>query len=119
MNKEEYENWFKYRINTNPCSFEGGIINECRKMDKADVYQWIVNDELKIIELREKVNQLKNDNAVMKAGLIKISDEELELYKRVFEEVRNYIKNYPYQDLIPIELLVVKNILDQVKGSDK
>ena len=61
MNKEEYENWFKYRININPCSFEGGIINECRKMDKADVYQWLVNDELKIIELKEKVNKLETN----------------------------------------------------------
>lgn len=70
-------------------------------------------------ELQQEIQRLKNDNAVMKAGLIKIRDEELELYKRVFEEIRNYIRNHPYKDLMPIELLVVRSILDQVKGSDQ
>lgn len=35
--------------------------------------------------------QLKNDNAVMKAGLIEVKDEKLDLYKSVIDEVGEYI----------------------------
>lgn len=74
--------------------------------------------------LINKNKQLKNDNAVMKAGLIQASNKQLDLYKEVIEEVREYVENNDNFELVDLysqsmadgiqkELL---QILDKVKG---
>ena len=55
-----------------------------------------------IEQLQQENKQLKNDNSLMKANLIQVSNKELDLYKEVIEEVREYMKEnrtrYIYQD---------------------
>jgi hypothetical protein len=46
------------------------------------------------VELQQENQQLKNDNAVMKANLIQIRDERLERYKSVLDEIRELINNH-------------------------
>ena len=54
MNKEDF-------VKETTFEFKQGIINYCRKMDKLDVYEWIAEDELKIIQLQQENQQLKED----------------------------------------------------------
>lgn len=61
MNKEANENWINTYIKNNPFRFKETIIHQCRQMDKADVYEWIADNELKIIHLQQKVNQLETN----------------------------------------------------------
>lgn len=46
------------------------------------------------MKLQQENQQLKNDNAVMKAGLIQVSDKQRDLYKSVIEEVRERLEYY-------------------------
>lgn len=46
------------------------------------------------LDLKRENQQLKNDNAVMKAGLIQIRDEQLDLYKSVIDEIDIYLEHY-------------------------
>lgn len=66
--------------------------------EDKDTYQWLLfgyNKCARLLNEKEQENkQLKNDNAVMKAGLIQASNKQLNLYKEVIEEVREYIKYY-------------------------
>ena len=39
--------------------FKKFIIGECRRMDRLDVYEWVADDELKIKQLQQENNQLK------------------------------------------------------------
>ena len=61
MNKEVNENWINTYIKNNPFGFKETIIHRCRQMDKADVYEWVANNEVKIILLQQKVNQLETN----------------------------------------------------------
>lgn len=76
--------------------------------DKLEFYSGLELDKtidktrLEYNKLQQENKQLKNDNAVMKAGLIQASNKQLNLYKEVIEEVREYMKKnrtrYIYQD---------------------
>lgn len=94
--------------------------------EDKDTYQWLLfgyNKCARLLNEKEQENkQLKNDNAVMKAGLIQASNKQLNLYKEVIEEVREYIEDWlfdaggngasmTYEDIN--ELL---QILDKVKN---
>ena len=35
------------------------IISHCRQMDKSDVYEWIAEDELKIKDLKQRIDKAK------------------------------------------------------------
>ena len=59
MNKEENKILLKNFIKSNPFDFRQGIISRCRQMDKADVYEWLAEDELKIQKLQNNWNELK------------------------------------------------------------
>lgn len=52
-----------------------------------------------IINLQKENRQLKNDNAVMIAGLIQVSNKQLDLYKEIIEEVREYLKGFDIERL--------------------
>lgn len=77
------------------------IIKECSGVDTFD---YVITPQQRdtmrladyIKELQKENQQLKNDNAVMKAGLIQIRDERLEKYKSVLDEIREYIESTDY-----------------------
>ena len=46
-------------IKDNPFDFKKDIIAHCRTLDKYDVYQWVADDEVKINNLLEENQQLK------------------------------------------------------------
>ena len=46
-------------IKDNPFDFKEAIIAHCRTLDKYDVYQWVADDEVKINNLLEENQQLK------------------------------------------------------------
>lgn len=72
MNEEDkmlLENFIK----SNPFDFKQGIINQCRQMEKADVYEWVAEDELKIQKLHQEKQKLE----------------------RNWNELKKYIKDYP------------------------
>lgn len=59
MNKEENKTLLENFIKSNPFDFKQGIISHCKQLDKADVYEWIAEDELKIQQLQINWNELK------------------------------------------------------------
>ena len=60
MNEEEInKNLIENFIKSNPFDFKQGIISHCRQMDKLDVYEWVAEDELKIMNLQQENNRLK------------------------------------------------------------
>lgn len=90
MNKEVNENWIDIYIKNKPFSYKGSIIAHCRKMDKADVYEWIAEDELKICQLKQKVNQLETNRDELKKWLKEIQQEEFDIngFTGVCTEIR-------------------------------
>lgn len=73
MNEEEFFN--KY-VMGNPFNLKKSIITHCRTLDKYDVYQWVADDEVKIKNLLEENQQLKEkleqrDNIINKLIEIK------------------------------------------------
>ena len=56
MNDKEF---FDKYVMKNPLSFKNNIIAHCRTLDKYDVYEWVANDELKIINLQKENQKLK------------------------------------------------------------
>ena len=60
MNTDDKEFMEKYILN-NPFDFKQCIISHCREMDKIDVYNWVVEDELKINKLQQENKQLKGN----------------------------------------------------------
>lgn len=76
MNKEVNENWINTYIKNNPFRFKETIIHQCRQMDKADVYEWLADNEVKIIQLQEKVNQLETNRD---EAIKYINDEGIEV----------------------------------------
>ena len=66
-------------IKDNPFDFKEDIIAHCRTLDKYDVYQWIADDEVKINNLLEENQQLK---------------EQLETSERARKEAIEFIKEY-------------------------
>ena len=46
-------------LKDNPFDFKEAIIAHCRTLDKYDVYQWLADDEVKINNLLEENQQLK------------------------------------------------------------
>ena len=73
MNDEDFISKF---IKENPFDFKKGIIAHCRTLDKYDVYQWVADDEVKIKNLLEEKQQLK---------------EKLEKERKVRKDVYDYI----------------------------
>jgi hypothetical protein len=70
-----------------------------------------------IEQLQQENKQLKNDNAVMKANLIQVSDKQRDLYKEVIEEVRD--KLYCWGEVLDAKFQQeVLQILDKAKGED-
>lgn len=59
--------------------FKQGIISHCRQIDKADVYEWIAEDELKIQQLQSNWNELK-----------KWLEEEIKSWEEAINEERDY-----------------------------
>lgn len=66
-------------IKDNPFDFKECIIAHCRTLDKYDVYQWVADDEVKINNLLEENQQLK---------------EQLEASERARKEAIEFIKEY-------------------------
>ena len=69
--------------------------NSIKREDKPFIW---ISEEIFTLKrdkdkLQQENKQLKNDNAVMKAGLIQASNK-LNLYKEVIEEVREYIEDW-------------------------
>ena len=61
MSEEEVNKiWLEKYIKNNPFDFKQGIINHCRQLDKLDVYDWVAEDELKIQNLQQENQQLKD-----------------------------------------------------------
>lgn len=58
MTQEEFFN--KY-VMENPSSFKNNIIAHCRTLDKYDVYEWVANAELRIMNLQKENQQLKDN----------------------------------------------------------
>ena len=86
MNKEVNENWINTYIKNNPFGFKETIIHRCRQMDKADVYEWVANNEVKIILLQQKVNQLEtNRDEVIKEIKKRSTPEVAQLYIEILE----------------------------------
>lgn len=110
-----------------------------RKITLAEVMGGLTSSDKKFIdlwnytiELQKENKQLKNDNAVMKAGLIQASNKQLNLYKEVIEEVRKKINEYKkimedgieqgvyylYLGSLQQRLDELLQILDKVKEND-
>ena len=74
-----------------------------------------------IENILDENQQLKNDNAVMKANLIQIRDERLERYKTVLDEIREYINKCCFIE--NGEKVVfqedIEEILDKVKENER
>ena len=68
-------------------------INEIEIKVNKEVYELVLPLGKIIEQLQQENQQLKNDNAVMKANLIQVSDKQRDLYKEVIEEVREYATN--------------------------
>ncbi len=61
---------------------------------KEELIQFCKTARNILLEQRQENQQLKNDNAVMKAGLIQIRDEKLDLYKSVIDEILKCTKEH-------------------------
>lgn len=82
-------------IKYNPFDFKHEIINHCRRMEKADVYEWVYNDELKIQQLQQELNR----------------------YKSIVDELKKYLKEESKKDdtyFIPY-LASIHKTLDKIK----
>lgn len=67
----------------NTFDFKECIIAHCRTLDKDDVYQWVADDEVKINNLLEENQQLKEQ-----------LKEQLEASERARKEAIEFIKEY-------------------------
>ena len=68
--------------------------------------------------LMDYIKQLKNDNVVMKAGLIQMRDERLEQYKSVLDEIILQLKverKFALSLNKPYTVSVIDKLLDKVK----
>lgn len=125
MNEEEFFN--KY-VMGNPFNLKKSIIAHCRTLDKYDVYQWVADDEVKIKNLLEENQQLKEQ-----------LEEEQKDYDRMFglwhnnplikkfddeydEEDKKKNPNRDYAYLLPNAEEVYKryyNLKEQLEKSEK
>lgn len=68
-------------IKDNPFDFKEDIIAHCRTLDKYDVYQWIADDEVKINNLLEENQQLKEQLETSERA----RKEAIELIKELYD----------------------------------
>lgn len=94
-------------------------------MDNRTIEQVRANEDRLIdknILLEQENQQLRNDNAVMKANLIQVSDKQRDLYKSIIDEVREKLKGHKQDlDYEPWHLYKIKGIIlfDIVEILDK
>ena len=86
-------------LKDNPFDFKEAIIAHCRTLDKYDVYQWLADDEVKINNLLEENQQLK---------------EQLEASEKARKEAIDYINKFYCKDDLRIKNML--DILDIDKG---
>ena len=91
-------------IKENPFDFKKGIIAHCRTLDKYDVYQWVADDEVKIRNLLEEKQQLK---------------EKLEKERKVRKEALDLIEKLRFEKwaITGTDIMDVIDILDIDKGA--
>lgn len=85
MNEEEFFN--KY-VMGNPFNLKKSIIAHCRTLDKYDVYQWVADDEVKIKNLLEENQQLKEQ--------LELSEQIREKQKDRMNRVKDKIQSVAY-----------------------
>lgn len=89
-------------------------------------YGYLDGDETK--EYIEYINKLLKENQQLKEDIKDLDNQKEMMFKnmqlnqlkvcelaKVLDEIREYVDNLPFKDLIPIEVKVIKKILDKVK----
>lgn len=124
MNKEENKIFIEKFILNNPFDFKQGIINHCRQMDKIDVYEWVANDELKIQQLKEKIENLTTLVVCGDTKQIKNTAQyKLEQLQQRIDKIEKCIKEYKEwgyskYDENEIEIELIDKILEIVNGGE-
>lgn len=106
MNKEDfYKNYILEDIPEDE-KIKRYVINECRRMDKADVYEWCASNEVKNKTLAE-------ENTNLKQALIDLK-EILGQYKHYYLPDEN--QNSKNEDLVERSYTIIDKVLG---GSDE
>lgn len=66
----------------------GQVRAECHYMDKVDVYEWIVQDEIKIMNLQSKINKI---NEILNR-YAKTSVEDYKKIIKFYKELKSILK---------------------------
>lgn len=89
----------------NTFDFKECIIAHCRTLDKDDVYQWVADDEVKINNLLEENQQLKEHQKIIN-DLLKQRQELIEYLKEQINECKlsgndeNYVRADVYEEIL-------------------
>lgn len=91
--------------NKEPSDFERFCFVHCRDIEN------VLNENQ---QLKERHYLIQGGRGNCKT-LVLMLQKENDKYKSILDEIREYVDNLPFKDLIPIEVKVIKKILDKVK----